>query len=142
MFTRTVSLVLIAAIIACPLWCGSGLCHAGQCCSVKQSSQQSFPGHGAVNCCCTRSSPDGDDQAPSRCPAKSSCQGVCGGAIFEKLGELDSVEDSFFLPLADAEVSVSSWLLQCRSPDVAHHHCQSGGNYGRSLRTLYMSLVC
>ena len=64
------------------------------------------------------------------------------GAIFEKLGELDSVEDSFFLPLADAEVSVSSWLLQCRSPDVAHHHCQSGGNYGRSLRTLYMSLVC
>ena len=146
MFARTVALVQIAAIIACPLWCANGLCDAGPCCSAKQSSQPPCSIHGTANCCCRKPSPDSSDrrdsQVPGRCPENSLCQGVCGGAVIEKPCELDSFEDSFFLPFVDAEASVSSRLVHSRSYDVEHTHCLSGGNHGRSLRALYMSFLC
>jgi len=142
MFARIVFLLQIVAIIACPLWCGNGLCHGGQCCSSKQSSDQICPVHGTDRCCHTNSSPDRDNRGPCGYPNSSSCQGVCGGAVFEKPIELNDVSDSFFLPKIDTEFGFVSQLAGCRSLDVEHHRHCLGGNYGRLLRTLNMSFLC
>ena len=142
MFARIVSLVQIAAIIACPMWCDSGLCHAGQCCSVKQSAAQVCPVHGTAKCCCNQKSHDNDDnRGPCRCPGKS-CQGVCGGAVFEKPIEVNNASDSFLRPLVEAEISFPLQLAECPTLDVQHHwHCH-GGNHGRFVRILHMSFLC
>ena len=142
MFTRTVSALLIAAIVSCPLFCRNGLCQG--CCSAKQSIQSTCPIYGTAHRCCKTTSHDTGDHGPSRCPNTSSCQGVCGGAVFEKPCKIDDdLESSFFLPLLSVtEVVVGSRLTQCRFYDVEHHHCTGSGNYGRSLRTLHMSFLC
>jgi hypothetical protein len=141
MFARTVPLVLITALIACPMWCGNGVCHADQCCSEQQSSHQACPVHETASCCCDKGSTDSNDDCPSDAPCSSSCQGVCGGAVFEKPIELNDGMDSSFLPLLAVEMSVASQMANCHD----HYgdyllHC--GGNHGRSLRTRHMSFLC
>jgi hypothetical protein len=146
-FVRIVSLIQIAAIIACPLWCSSGLCHAGQHCAIdgcslmERTTPQFCPFHGTTRCCCNESSSPRNDHGPCRCPNKP-CQGVCGGAVFDKPIELNDVRDSFFLPLIVTEISFALHVVECRSLDIEHHwHCH-GGNHGRALRTLHMSFLC
>ena len=141
MYARTVSIALIAAIIACPMRCGNGLCHAGECCPEEQSSQQSCPTHGTEQCCCDKGSSGSKDDGPCDLPCESSCQGVCGGAIFEKPLELNDELDSFLLPHIAGETPVACQLAESRYHDGDHLlHC--GGNHGRSLRTLHMSFLC
>lgn len=148
MLARIVSLVLIAAVVACPLTCGNGLCHAGQCCSEMQASDQVCPAHGTAQCCCGRASSDEDhcpsgDRGPCRCPGKSSCQGVCGGAVFEKQIELDGASDSSFLSLVDTDTLLVTRVIERRTAHGAEHHWhRRGGNHGRSLRALHMSFLC
>ena len=139
MFARIVSLVQIATIIVCPMWCSSGLCHAGQCCSVKQSAaDQVCPLHGTATCCEKSSHEDG---VPCRYPNKP-CQGICGGAVFEKPIELDDCSATFFLPLIHTDIFFAPQLADGAKLD-AEHRCQClGDNHGRSLRTLYMSYLC
>ena len=141
MFARTVSLVLTVAIIACPMWCGNGLCHAGWCCSPEQSSHQPCPVHGTARCCGDTGSPDSKDDCPGEAPGKSSCQGVCGGAVFEKPRELNDGTDSSVLPLVTAETPVACQLAECRTHG-GEHFLRCGGNRGRFLRTLHMSFLC
>ncbi len=142
MFGRIVFLLQTVAIIACPLWCGNGLCCGGQYRSPKQSSHQACSVCETARCCHRNSLPDRDNRIPCRGPNNSSCQGVCGGAVFEKPIELNNVADSFFLPQIDTEVSFVLQLTACRWRDIEYHsHCH-GGNYGRLLRILHMSLLC
>lgn len=141
MFARIVSLVQIAAIIACPMWCSSGLCLAGQCCSVKQSADQVCPVHGSAKYCCNQESHDDDNRGPCRCPGKS-CQGVCGGAVFEKPVGVNDASDSFLFHSIDVEVAFTPQPTKCRTLNVEHHwHCHAG-NHGRFVRTLHMSFLC
>ena len=142
MLARTVSLVLIVAVIACPLGCGNGLCQADQC-AGGESSQSSCSTSEAACCCCEHSLPDSDDDnsSPCDCPENSSCQGVCGGAVFEKLCEPDRLEASFFLPLTDTQTSLVFRLAQCRLIAVGDH-AGCGQNHGRMLRTMHMSYLC
>ena len=138
---RTVSIVLTLAIIACPIWCGNGLCHAGQCSSAQQSAPQPCPDHEAASCCGDEGSSESNDDCPCDAFCKSSCQGVCGGAVFEKPCEFNDGTDSAFLPLIAAETPVACQLAEWRTLD-GDHFLDCGGNHGRSLRTLYMSLLC
>ena len=141
MHARIVTIVLIAAVIACPTWCGRGLCHAGTCCSAEQSSEWACPVHGTACCDCDKNSSDSNNDCPCDVPCDPSCQGVCGGAVFEKPLELNIGMDSSFLPLVAAETPVACQLAESRSHDGDHLlHC--GGNHGRSLRTLHMSFLC
>ena len=141
MLGRIVSVVQIVAIIACPLWCGNGWCHADTCCSVKQPSDQFCPDHGTAKCCCKKSSSEHDNRGPCRCPNKT-CQGVCGGAVFEKPVELNDASESHFLPVIDSEISFALQLSECHSLDAEHHFHGPSGNYGRFVRTLHMSFLC
>ena len=141
MLPRIVVSVLILAIIACPLWCGNGSCHAGQCCPATHSVDHICPVHGTATCCCTDKSSDDDDHVPRRCPNKS-CQGVCGGAVLEKPLELDGTDSLLFWPLIEADASIAVQLAESRSLDVVlPGHCRRG-NHGRLLRTLHMSFLC
>ena len=147
MFARTVSLVQIAVLIACPMWCGNGLCRADQCCSVEQSTHQPCPVHETACDCCDIDSSGSNNDCPCDAPCKSSCQGVCGGAVFGKPCELNdpmptcSAKKGSFGPFLAVEIPVACQLAECRTNDGDHFlHC--GGNHGRSLRTLHMSFLC
>lgn len=149
MFSRVVSLILIAAIIACPLCCGNGFCLFGQ-----SAAQQLDSPHPASDHCCSasRSQPTGpsDEQRPSRCPPHSSCQGVCGGAVFEKTIDLDQTLASLGQPLPGTEARLDARLIDANAMDSANaidstdRQWQYWGssNFGRSLRTLYLSYLC
>lgn len=151
MSNRIVVSVLILAILACPLWCGTRSCHAGQCCPVTQSATQSAdagcPDQGTASCCCADESSDSDDDhGPRRCPNKS-CQGVCGGAVTVKPFELDGVGRLLFRPLIEADASLAVQRADNRSLKVVPSgHGRSGiqgrGNQGRLLRTRHMSFLC
>ena len=142
MFARTVSLILIAAVIACPMWCANGQCHAGQCCAAEQSLHQSCPVHGTACCCCEKDSSDSNDDCPCDAPSESSCQGVCGGAVFEKPCELNDEMDSSFLLFNAAEMLPVACRLAEYLTQNGDHFLDGGGNHGRSLRTLHMSFLC
>lgn len=141
MFARSISLILIVALIACPLWCGNGACHAHQCCSARQSAQM-CPEHGTCECCCDQPSPNSPAGEPCRCPDDSACQGICGGAIFEKPCQLDLDAAAYFMsPRFDDEAGFQ--LAFCHELDIHHlWHFGESGNYGRSLRTRHMSFLC
>lgn len=142
MRSRILTLLLIAAVVACPMQCGSGVCFAGDCCPPT-GSQLSCEQHGTNDICCEESQPE-DDRAPEpqRCPGEQSCQGVCGGAVFEKPVKKLDTTDSLVLQL-DSDLSLGTSLIECRTANLVEPKCHHpGGNHGRSLRTLHMSLLC
>lgn len=141
MIARVVSLVQIAATVACPISCGSGLCGAGHCCSVGQSVAVDHvcPVHATLACCCEE--PSHNEGIPSRCPQKP-CQGVCGGAVFQKPIELKDCSATLFLPLIQTDISFAPRLADCGMPNAEHRCNCHGGNHGRALRTRYMSFLC
>ena len=144
MYSRTVSLALIAAVVACPLWCGSGCCNAGQCCPQGESSQSDACCVSQTRDCCSNADQHGErgseQQAP--CQSQTSCQGGCGGAVIEKSVEVDGFSDVFFMPQLDAHAPVATPQLQCGHDRHQQHCCGSDGNHGRGLRTLHMSFLC
>lgn len=137
MLARTVSLVLIVATIACPLWCGESVCQADQCCPGEQSA--------VPDCCCRgceQSTPDNDSQPPGDSPEKSSCQGVCGGAVLQKRSEWNDVSAAFFVSLINIEAPITARLVECNAQRGTHDWHGRGGNHGRSLCALHMSFLC
>ena len=148
MLTRIISVVLIAAVIACPMWCGSGVCHTGRCCAAdgssleKQDSYAVCSVHGKKDCGCEKSSRDNDEHGPNRCPGNGLCQGVCGGAVFEKPFKLDGPYLFSFLLLIDSDDSNISLLADYRTVGTGHHHCLSPKNHGRFMRMLHSSFLC
>jgi hypothetical protein len=160
MLERIVSLVLIAAVTACPVNCGPGVCASGAQCATDpgcgEQAEFELPGmHQAAQCrcCCQRDSasrssaprsaePSSDDDVPERVPAEPSCQGICGGAVFEKPRGLDGLADMGFLSPVDVDTqrvaitgdgAVPGPTDTCRAPT---------GNVGRFLRTLHSSFLC
>lgn len=149
MFARIVSLVLIAAIIACPLSCGSGVCHGSQCCAERGRVSENQCLHPvcsqpatADSDCCHESSHDTGKPIPPPCPAKSSCQGICGGAVIEKPCEPDTADASILLPPACTDDAFVSLQAVFRRDVIRSPECVRGDNQGRFVRTLHMSLIC
>ena len=148
MLERSISLTLIAAVIACPMWCGNGVCYACRTCDAVDCGRgeeppASCPLHRAVDCACNGSSQESDPGAPSRCPDKGVCQGVCGGAVIEKLGQLDGIEASLIFRVIGSDGSMDSLLAQRRAV-YAERFCNCGSvkNHGRFVRTLHSSFLC
>jgi hypothetical protein len=144
MFSRTVSLVLIAAIAACPMWCGAGLCH-GQCCSQGSSEASTASPLNETQNCCHREesgSEHGNNQQGPRNSSQTSCQGICGGAVLEKTVEVDDSPDGLILALADAYAAVATRIVERSHRRFEQTCCGSGSNHGRFLRTLHMSFLC
>ncbi len=144
MYSRTVSLILIAAIVACPMWCGAGLCR-GECCSQESSeASTAAPFRGTRDCChldedgCEH----GDHQQGPRNSSQTSCQGICGGAVFEKIVEVDDCPDVLFLPPVDVYAPITARIVECRHRCCEQNCCRSDSNHGRFLRTLHMSFLC
>ena len=145
MLYRLVCFALVTAVIACPVVCAQGLCHASHCCppdkdQLAKDLSAVCPLHSMGRACCPAQ--ENDEDAPFRFPGKPRCQGVCGGAVLEKTSEVKVVETSWYLPVAHRDGSVV-WLL-------AHFHslgrdcaCITGGkNYGRLTRTVLSSFLC
>ena len=137
MFARMTVLAQIMAIVACPIWCGNGMCHAVQQCSAKSDSTAEPAS------CCEGSATTGEDSKrnPSPFPT-TSCQGICGGAVFERPIELDAVSGSFWPSLIAVPTSDAPQLTECQSIDFEGHWHWQRANVGRALRNLYMSLTC
>jgi hypothetical protein len=138
MLNRVITLIVIAAIIACPMWCASGLV---SCCATGETQSDQVE---TAGCCCRHNSlgetnkPASDNHPKS--PEKS-CQGVCGGAVLEKPAQWNHGQDrEFLLPLV-CETSVADALMGSPSQPAA---CDSlaGGNLGHFLRKLHMSFLC
>ena len=149
MFARIVSLVLIAALIACPLSCGSGVCHGSQSCADGGCVAENQCLHPvcsqlatADNDCCDESSHDSGEPLPHPCPAKSSCQGICGGAVIEKPCEPDTADASTLLPPTSTDDAFVSLPSVIPTEIVTSPECVRGDNQGRFMRTLHMSLIC
>lgn len=164
MLNRLISLLLAAAIIGCPIWCGHQPGHSGGCCA--------FPGDvtgpledsqtGAICCCASQhassacqplSDPDaaGDPSesplpAPDGCPDESSCQGICGGAVIDKSRSWPEISHLSSLLTIDADVDAPRIEnLRRRLDAIAHWDSDpqlSKGNYGRLVRLRHCSLLC
>lgn len=149
MLARFISPVLIAAVIACPLSCGQSVCCDSQSCAdddraaAAQCSQTARVQPTAANCnCCVPSSDERGQPEPQPCPDKSACQGICGGAVFEKLCHLSIAETQFVLPPASSD---STFVLRpsvCPTDRFGFFDSVTAGNQGRFVRILHMSLTC
>ena len=141
MFDRLVSLLLIAAVIACPMWCDNGVCG---CCAADECGMEEAtnlcPVNESATCCCDESHEKEDRDVPFH--DVSNCQGVCGGAVFEKPCQLDDADASVFLPLLDTDESIGILFARIREVGVEHHYCSTSRNHGRFMRTLNSSFLC
>ena len=166
MFTKMVALAVIAAVVACPLWCSNGICCSAQCraeksqlercqlercqlercqlerCRVDQQSPNLVCSDRDTYGCDSSPCDEDGDPGPCGCPQKLPCQGVCGGAVFEKNVELDDVSASAFVPLLNTEISLTPQLTERQAFDVRYRGHGHGGNFGRFLCTLHSLLLC
>ena len=146
MFGRIVSVALIVVVIACPMLCGKGRCHAGGCCADDRCGwddalTKACELHGTVDCRCEDAPRQRGGDPPRNCPDKRICQGVCGGAVLDKPVELEVIEFSCMLWL-DGDYLVVSRLNPVRDNAGVHRLCVPGQNYGRYTRTLHASFLC
>lgn len=145
MFGSPASLLLIAAIIACPMWCGSGCCQTEGCCAFDEVQAERCPEEAAEACCCDssvsqQSRTDQKRHLPVECPRQFLCQGICGGAVLEKPCELVEFSTVTLLAVPRCGMPMPQDLpASCasRAKDDIH----GGSNVGRFMRTIHMSLL-
>lgn len=141
MQSRTIILTLITALIACPLWCTSGV---AACCdddlALFQTSSSQLDGNLCKTCCCEQPTQDSNDCRPKNDSSNSEkpCQGICGGAVVEKPVESNNTDHTTLL-LLDTLNWVSVDSLSSTEIFTKSH---SGHISGRFLRTLHMSFLC
>ena len=144
--TRFLSLILIAAILACPFACGWGIV---PCCGWEKSASVRCPVHGG-KCHCDldevanndecegeKNCPHQDFPEDAPCDHDHPCQGVCGGAVFEK-----PFDPQFDGGVALILLVVLDWSDQHRPIESNRLFNQSDPVSGRTLRTLHMSYLC
>lgn len=147
MLDRLISPMLIAAVIACPMWCGNGVYCSDQCCAgvergPEEPSAALCSHRGLADCCCDPVPTQNDEGTPNRAPDSSTCQGICGGAVFERSCEFSQPDVSFLPPMIEKGGCISPMLAHVRGVGVSRQHCHSRKNHGRVVRTLLASLLC
>jgi hypothetical protein len=146
MFNRIISLILIAAVFGCPLWCSMGICECtgganaaminvklDQCCQPP---------------CCTnvtettRESRSSSTDDPQPKPEGLRCQGICGGAVLESPCQIPAVELCQFSPVLNNVQYrlLATQLCEFREPDSPDYNRSE--NRGRSVRIRHMSFQC
>ena len=159
MISRIVSIGLIAAVIACPVWCGGEVCHTETCqpqavsatsslCAAPRADGPCCPagrhgenGHGE-NGHGENGHGENGQQPPCPCGSQSSCQGICGGAVLEKAVDINSLAEVLSLPLNDACAPVAARRVTCGHLGDGPPRRDSSANHGRCVRTLHMSFLC
>ena len=140
---RTVSVVLMLAVIACPIVCGSGICCAtGKSAMAMESRQLPCLESDMSQCGCEGKPSDRSAPGPQQCPGKSSCQCVCGGAVMERSCAQDTSEALVFLPLESCGSLVQYFAPHHGTVDDQQHRHRGAANLGRFVRTLHSSLLC
>ena len=136
MLRRVLSLVLIVAVVDCPMLCGA----------VSVTAPQDA---GVPSCCCCRhcdgalSSDDGSEPSDEPQEGAGLFQCICNGAVVEQ-GALQSFEVDLgcWAPVA-ANVSP---IIQASAAELVSLHAalqpDCGMNEGRAMRCLFMSLLC
>jgi len=152
MIRKVLHLLLITAIIVCPIVCRPGLCALVGGCSVPtdcvaecghschDEGPHEHPAHHPLPPC----DHDPRDQTPcDHNPCEGQCQCICGGAILPDAAELD-----FLLLLTPAPGSMAtsggvhdSLATQRPRPDQTAPD-DDGVPSGRAIRCLHSSLLC
>ncbi len=141
MTRKVLNLLLIAMIVACPLWCMSGICASTEeCCARDQAAHDCCDQEQARD---QHSCDEHSDHHPSN-PCDNSpcglCQCICGGAVIEHND--DDVAQQVANPLHDlvlASNSIADILFRQNSPTILAHEARVTS--GRSLCILHMSLL-
>ena len=138
MFNRVCSLILVAALLACPLSCSLGNCCANQLAAADHV--QSTP-----SCCCGSSTcrekqaSDSDNSLPQPVPEKAPCQGICNGAVVAEAVNWDDVQLVQIQPLPVVQIELPALpdrqLMQSLIVDHSH-------SSGRMLRIRYLTFLC
>ena len=138
MSSRTVSLVLVAAVIACPIWCGD----AGGCRSRESSRKSTLCSGETPRTCCGSQQGPHDQHEEQDCPCEATgCQGICGGAVPEQPVRLNNVGDNQYAGFAEAHVADSA-LPHIQGLRLSEPGPDGPSNYGRRVRTRLMSILC
>ena len=137
MFQRAMSLLLITALLACPLRCGLVMCAADE--------EASADGASARPCChaCHRQpSPAPHESTPQpMAPCHNDCQCICSGAVIEQ-GSHDLIGRStteLALRVIPAERSDAT-DFSVEDPTVPGYH--GSITPGRMICCLFMRFLC
>jgi len=147
MARRVLHLLLIAAIIACPIGCRPGLCALGDGCGlphdfVAECGHSCDGGHSHEHSDHQPLPPRDDDPCDHK-PCQDSCQCICGGAILPGSAELDVV--LLLTPSFDSMATVGDILDSL----ATHRLCPNqtapdddAAPSGRAIRCMHCSLLC
>ena len=139
MFNRVISLILIAAVFGCPLWCSMGLCS----CSSEITAL-----NGAASECCCGNAVDADTSGLPRKgtsepePEGLRCQGICGGAVLESPFRVPVADFCQFFNCLESKAYLSYAREHCFDRKAATLQIPRAKNEGRSVRIRFMSFQC
>ncbi len=139
MLRRSLSLLLVATIFACPFFC-----------SLSAAIARSSNGGDTPVCCGCFHPQNSADQGQhsnrsKHCPPNSGkcCQCICGGAVSELAGTQDfSVDTSWWTILPIANALLPTVCETQNHVSIAQLQPDDGLNLGRSMRCLFMSFLC
>lgn len=91
---------------------------------------------------CEHLAPPQDSGHPNRCPDRTDCQGVCGGAVLEKSEDIVSIDNEASQLFVGKDNALAASLSLVRRAGPQHSLGDSGTNLGRLLRMLHASWTC
>ena len=135
MVNRLIHIILIVAIVSCPIRCHAGLC--GSCCGESVESQVNDAG-----CCCqSKSQPESTPTPTPENPCKT-CNCICAGATLPNPADVELAVELHWICLPshfDSLVSQDDQQFQIRchrrAPDLP------SSNEGRRIRCWCNSLL-
>jgi hypothetical protein len=140
MFVRVVALLSIVAVVACPLHCAGDSCHAGDCCRENAISPATTAATQQHECCCQQEVPADSHPCPDHPIRSSDCQGLCGGAIFERPCRDSVTTNCYYLSWAAPTTTVATFSsIKPRLVQPSDGYLASNG---RALRTWLASFLC
>jgi hypothetical protein len=156
MFSRFVSLLLIAALLGCPCWCKLGWCAGASCCAERAADTPSAGAPSAASppsetCCpkCAETKQEADsrhqDSAPcNHAPPNSGCkcQCICGGALRGQTASAPALLDLAAQFAISPESPVAAPVEPTAFRTGQYERSPCGAHSGRELRCLIASLLC
>ena len=139
MFNRVISLILIASVFGCPLWCSMGIC---------QCSSETTALNGSSSECCCGTTVDADTPGSTRTetpepePESLRCQGICGGAVPESPYRVPGADFFQFLTSLESHAYLSFPREHCFVWKAGIPDLHGAENQGRSVRIRLMSFQC
>ena len=139
MHSSAVHLLLIAAIVACPI-----ACDAGVCCTSQHAANDARMQQACCPACCEKTDSQSGSSQPrpaEKHPCDSGkCQGICSGAVIESHVEFSV---TFAETSAVCIAAPASMDAQAGRSFVAESPPADGTPAsGRIVRVLHMSLLC